>query len=338
MTVVMRAVEIVSPGGPEVLRLTTRARSRPGPGEVLVRVAAAGVNRPDVTQRLGLYPPPAGASDLPGLDVAGLVEEVGPGVTWPAKDMAVCALVTGGGYAEWCVVPAPQCLPVPRGLSFVAAAGLPEVFFTTWNSLVWRGVLAEGERLLVQGGASGVGLAALQVARQVVRARVAATCGGEAKRQVALEHGAEAVFDYRSVWMEEARAWTGGAGFDVIMDAQAGPTTDPQLGLLDVNGRLVLLATHQGVLSEVNCRNIVRRSLTLTGTTLRARSVEHKGRIAAALRDRVWPLLESGMIRMPVCATFPLAAAADAHRMLDANAQIGKVVLVVDQDLAGTPP
>lgn len=330
----MRAVEITRPGGPEVLRLVTRPKPQPGPGEVLVRVAAAGVNRPDVTQRLGFYPPPPGASDLPGLDIAGVVEEAAPDVAWPTKGTPVCALVTGGGYAEWCVVPAPQCLPVPRGLDLVAAAGLPEVFFTTWNSVVWRGALAAGERLLVQGGTSGVGLATIQVARQLVGARVAATCGGAAKREAALAHGAEAVFDYRADWMEEARAWTGGSGFDVILDAQAGPTTEPQLGLLDRDGRLVLLATHQGVLSEVNCRHIVRRGLTLTGITLRARSVGHKGRIAAELRARVWPLLESGAIRMPVCATFPLEAAAEAHRMLDANAQVGKVVLVVDEALA----
>lgn len=333
----MRAVEIAAPGGPEMLRPVARPRPLPGAGEVLVRVAAAGVNRPDVTQRLGLYPPPPGASDLPGLDIAGLVEAVGPDVAWPLPGMAVCALVTGGGYAEWCVAPAPQCLPVPRGWTFVQAAGLPEVFFTTWNSLVWRGGLAPGERLLVQGGASGVGLAALQVARQVIGARAAATCGGTAKREAALAHGAEAVFDYRADWHAAARAWAGG-GFDVILDAQAGPTTDPQLDLLEINGRLVLLATHQGVLSEVNCRRIVRRSLTLTGTTLRARSVAHKGRIAAALAEKVWPLLEAGAIRMPVCAAFPLEDAAGAHRLLDANAQIGKVVLVVDQRLADNAP
>jgi len=334
----MRVVEITQPGGPEVLRLTTRPRPRPGPGEVLLRVAAAGVNRPDVTQRLGFYPPPPGASDLPGLDVAGVVEEVAPDVEWPRPGTPVCALVTGGGYAEWCIVPAPQCLPVPRGLDFIAAAGLPEVFFTTWNSVVWRGALDRGERLLVQGGASGVGLATIQVARQLIGARVAATCGDPAKREAALAHGAEVVFDYRSDWIEAARNWTGGGGFDVIMDAQAGPTTEPQLGLLDRDGRLVLLATHQGVLSEVNCRHIVRRGLTLTGITLRARSVQHKGRIAAELHAKVWPLIENGEIRMPVQTTFPLEAAAEAHRLLDANRQIGKVVLVVDETMARTRP
>ena len=334
----MRAVEITQPGGPEVLRVTMRPRPSPGPGEVLLRVAAAGVNRPDVTPRLGFYPPPPGASDLPGLDVAGVVEEAAPDVAWPRPGTPVCALVTGGGYAEWCVVPAPQCLPVPRGLDFIAAAGLPEVFFTTWNSVVWRGALARGERLLVQGGASGVGLATIQVARQLIGARVAATGGGPAKREAALAHGAEAVFDYRADWMEEARAWTGGGGFDVILDAQAGPTTEPQLGLLDRDGRLVLLATHQAVLSEINCRHIVRRGLTLTGITLRARSVEHKGRIAEELRAKVWPLIENGAIRMPVCATFPLEAAVEAHRLLDANSQVGKVVLLVDEALARTRP
>jgi NADPH:quinone reductase-like Zn-dependent oxidoreductase len=203
--------------------------------------------------------------------------------------------------------------------------------------MVLRGALAPGEKLLVQGGTSGVGLACLQIARRVIGARAAATCGSAMKREAALAHGAEAVFDYRADWMEEARTWSGG-GFDVILDAQAGPTTEPQLGLLDTNGRLVLLATHQGVLSEVNCRFIVRRALTLTGITLRARPIAHKGRIAAALRETVWPLLESGAIRMPVYATFPLQDAAEAHRVLDANAQIGKVVLVVDAALAGTPP
>ncbi|MFL9824970.1 NAD(P)H-quinone oxidoreductase [Rhodoplanes sp. SY1] len=326
----MRVIEITTPGGPEVLRLAERPRPEPGPGEVLVRVVAAGVNRPDVQQRRGFYPPPPGASDIPGLDIAGVVEAVGADVDWPRPGDAVCALVTGGGYAEHCVVPAPQCMPLPEGFGFVQAAALPEVFMTAWNNLIWLGRLAEGETVLMQGGTSGVGLAVIQIARHLRRARVFATAGTAEKRNVLAGFGVEAAVDYHGDWDTELRRLTGGRGFDVIVDGQAGPYTARQMDLLAEDGRLVLLASHLGTRAEIDLRAVVRRRLTLTGSTLRPRPPAYKGRLARELIDQVWPLLADGSITMPICATFPLDAVAEAHAVLDANAQIGKVVLVVD--------
>jgi putative PIG3 family NAD(P)H quinone oxidoreductase len=326
----MRVVEIVGQGGPEVLRLVTRDRSAPGPGEVLVRVLAAGVNRPDVQQRRGLYPPPPGASDIPGLDIAGIVEAVAPDVAWPKVGDAVCALVTGGGYAEFCVVPALQCLPVPRGLSLLQAAALPEVFFTAWNNVIWLGRLAEGESFLVQGGTSGVGMAAIQIARELRNARVFATAGSDEKLGVCREIGARHAVSYRGAWDEEVRRLNAGKGIDLILDAQAGPYTNRELDLLAEDGRLVLIASHLGTTAEVNLRQIVRRRLTLTGSTIRPRPPAYKGRIAAELAEHVWPLLENGRMRMPIFASFPLEEVAEAHAVLDSNRQIGKVVLAVD--------
>jgi NADPH2:quinone reductase len=334
----MRRIEITAPGGPEVLAVMPAPRPRPGPGEVLVRVAAAAVNRPDIQQRRGLYPPPPDASPVPGLDIAGLVEAVGPDVRGPAPGDAVCALTNGGGYAEFCTVPAVQCMPVPRGFSFVEAAALPEVFFTAWNNIIWLGRLAQGETLLIQGGTSGVGLAGIQIARALRGARVIATAGTAEKRRVCLQTGADAAFDYRGDWVSEVRAFTAGAGVDVILDAQAGPYTQPQLDLLRPDGRLVFIASHQGPTAEVNIRDIVRRRLTLTGSTLRPRPAGYKGRLAAELVEQVWPLLETGAITTRIHAVLPFEAVQAAHRMLDANEQIGKVVLAVDQALAETIP
>ncbi len=326
----MRFVAITEPGGPEVLRIREGPRPVPQTGEVLIRVVAAGVNRPDIQQRRGLYPPPPGASEILGLDVAGIVEAVGADVTWPRPGDAVCALVNGGGYADYCSVPAPQCMPLPQGLGFVAAASLPEVFMTAWNNLIWLGRLAEGETFLMQGGTSGVGLAAIQIAKHLRGARVFATAGTQEKRDVLTSFGVDGTVDYHGDWDAELRALNDGRGFDVIIDGQAGPYTNREMDLLAEDGRLVLLASHLGAHAEVNVRAVVRRRLTLTGSTLRPRPAGYKGRLAKELVDQVWPLLADGTVRMPICATFPLERVGEAHALLDANAQIGKVVLVVD--------
>jgi NADPH:quinone reductase len=334
----MQAVMITKPGGPEVLSLVDEPLPEPQIGEVLVRVAAAGVNRPDVQQRRGLYPPPPGASEIPGLDIAGVVEKTSPDVTWPRVGEAVCALVTGGGYAQYCRVPALQCLPIPRGYDFARAAALPEVLFTSWNNVILLARLSEGESILVQGGTSGVGTATIQIAKLLRRARIFATAGSEQKRRICRELGAEIALDYRSDWVQLLLTATDDRGVDVILDAQAGPYTDRELQLLALDGRLVLIASHLGERSDINVRQIVRRRLTLTGSTIRPRSPEYKGQIAQALVQQVWPLLEDGRMRLDVCATFPLAEVAQAHALLDANQQIGKVVLSVDPELAGVIP
>jgi NADPH2:quinone reductase len=325
----MKVVEITRPGGPEVLALAERPMPVPGAGEVVVRVKAAGVNRPDIQQRRGLYPPPPGATDLPGLDIAGIVEMVGPGVAWPVAGEAVCALANGGGYAEFCAVPALQCLPIPKGAGFVEAAALPEVFFTAWNNVIWLGRLAEGETLLVQGGTSGVGMAAMQIAKLLRRARVIATAGTAEKRDVCRSIGADAAFDYRADWVGDIRALIGPHAVDVVLDGQAGPYTEMQLDLLAPDGRVVLIASHLGATAEVNVRNIVRRRLTLTGSTLRPRPAEYKGRIGRELVDQVWPLIEGGALKIHICKVFALEDVAAAHALMDAGEQIGKVVLTV---------
>lgn len=330
----MKSVHVTRPGGPEVLAFVEVPTPVPGPSEVLIRVAAAAVNRPDIQQRRGLYPPPANASEVLGLDVAGRVEAVGEGVLWPQAGERVCALVNGGGYAEFCIVPAVQCMPIPKGLGFVEAASLPEAFFTAWNSMIWLGRLAPRETLLVQGGTSGVGMAAIQIARRLCEAHVIATAGTNEKCRLCLEMGAQAAVNYKTGdWAAEVRSLAGSRGVDVVLDGQAGPYTERQLELLADDGRVVLLASHLGETAEVNVRNIVRRRLTLTGATLRPRSSAYKGRIARKLTEQVWPLIEQGLIRTHICATFPFAAVAKAHAVLDANEQVGKVVLLVDEAL-----
>ncbi|MGK9052929.1 NAD(P)H-quinone oxidoreductase [Neorhizobium petrolearium] len=334
----MQAISIERPGGPEVLQVIEQPRPRPQAGEVLVRVVAAGVNRPDVQQRRGLYPPPPDASVIPGLDVAGIVEEVGDGVDAPQMGDAVCALVNGGGYAEFCVVPAVQCMPVPKGLSFVEAASLPEVFFTAWNNLIWLARLGPGETLLVHGGTSGVGMAGIQIARHLRNATVFATASSDEKREVCRSIGAEAAVDYRGLWDEDIRALTRGEGVDVILDGQAGPNTQRQLDLLKEDGRLVFIASHQGSTAEVNIRALVRRRLTVTGSTLRPRPSSYKGRLAKDLIAEVWPLLEDRRIVTRIHQVVPFLDVQEAHRILDENRQIGKVVLAVDPMLAETVP
>jgi NADPH2:quinone reductase len=334
----MRVVEIERPGGPEVLRFAERPKPQPAPDEVVVRVVAAGVNRPDIQQRRGLYPPPPGTTDIMGLDIAGVVEQAGAGQSGLAVGDAVCALANGGGYADFCTVPAVQCMPVPRGLSFVQAASLPEVFFTAWNNLIWLARLEEGETLLIQGGTSGVGMAGIQIARQLRNATVFATAGTDEKRSVCIDIGAADAFDYRGDWEEPIRQATHGEGVDVILDAQAGPQTQRQLDLLRPDGRLVFIASHQGETAQVHIRSLVRRRLTLTGSTLRPRPPSYKGRLASELVREVWPLIEDGRIVTRIHKAVPFEDVAEAHRILDENRQIGKVVLVVEPQLAHQVP
>ena len=334
----MRVIEITRPGGPEVLEIVDRPIPVPGQGEVLLEVYAASVNRPDVQQRRGLYPPPSGASDIPGLDAAGRIAAVGEGVDNLAIGDAVCALTNGGAYADYVVVPAVQCMPVPGGLSFIEAASLPEAYFTAWNNIIWLGRLAQGETLLVQGGSSGVGMAGIQMGKLLRGARVFATAGSEEKLAACRAVGADAVFNYRGDWTAAIRAAAGDYCIDVALDAQAGPYVQAQLDLMAYDGRLVLIASHQSEISDVNTRKLVRKRLTLTGSTLRPRTPEYKGKIAAALVREVWPLLADGRMVTRIHAVMPMEDVRGAHAMLDANEQIGKVVLVMATDQAsGTP-
>lgn len=334
----MRVVEFDQPGGPEVLRIVDRPTPVPAVGEVLVRVVAAGVNRPDIQQRRGLYPPPPGASPVLGLDIAGIVEAVGPGVSrWTAGD-AVCALTNGGGYADYCVVPAGQCLPIPAGLSFAEGAALPEVHFTAWNNIIWLGRLGEGETLLIQGGTSGVGMAGIQIARLLRNAVVYATAGSDEKRAVCEAIGAHAAIDYHGDWDAEIQRLTDGQGVDVILDAQAGPYTQRQLDLLRMDGRLVFIASHLGETADVNVRQLVRRRLTMTGSTLRPRPSAYKAALAGELETHVWPLLARGDMHTRIHASLPFDSVVEAHRILDANQQIGKAVLELDAGMASRIP
>jgi len=319
-------IEIAAPGPPEVLRPAVRPVAPPGPGEVLIRVAAAGVNRPDVLQRQGLYPPPPGASDIPGLEVAGEVVAAGDGAGWRVGDR-VCALVAGGGYAEYCLAPGPQCLPVPAGLTLVEAAGIPETFFTVWTNVFERGRLAPGETLLVHGGSSGIGTAAIPLAR-ALGARVLATAGSAEKCAACAALGAERAINYRELdFVAAVKEATGGRGVDVVLDMVGGDYIPRNLECLAVEGRLVLIALPRGAKAEVSFAPVLFRRLTITGSSLRPRTVEQKGAIARALRERVWPLLESGRVRPVIHSRFPLAEAAAAHRLMESGAHIGKIVL-----------
>ena len=325
----MIAIEIREPGDPDVLVPVERPMPTPGPGEMLIKVAAAGVNRPDVMQRRGKYPPPPGASDIPGLEVAGSVDRIGTDVTgWNVGD-AVCALVSGGGYAEYCVAPAPQCLPVPRGFDFVSAAAIPETFFTVWTNVFDRGRLAAGESILIHGGSSGIGTTAIQLAR-ARGARVFATAGSAEKCAACERLGAERAINYKEAdFLEVVRASTGGRGVDVVLDMVGAEYFARNLSALAIDGRLVEIATLRGATVELTIPTVMQRRLTITGSTLRARSVAEKGVIARAVHEQVWPLLESGAVKPVIFQTFPLADAAGAHRVLEAGAHIGKLVLIV---------
>ncbi len=330
MTEPMRCVEIAEGGGPpEVLRPASRPRPAPGKGEVLIRVAAAGVNRPDVLQRQGGYPPPPGASDIPGLEVAGEIVATGEGVNeWKAGD-TVCALITGGGYAEYVAAPAPQCLPIPKGLSPVEAAGLPETFFTVWTNLYERGRLQKGETLLVHGGSSGIGTTAIQIASRL-GARVFITAGSADKCAACEKLGAAKAINYRETdFVEAIKALTGGKGVDVILDMVGADYIERNIRCLAAEGRLVSIGFQKGSKADVNFMPVMLKRLTITGSTLRIQSVANKGRMAAALKATVWPLIEEGAIRPVIHATFPLEKAAEAHRLMESNAHIGKIILTV---------
>jgi putative PIG3 family NAD(P)H quinone oxidoreductase len=325
----MTAIEIGNPGGPEVLRPVQRPTPEPGPREVLIAVAAAGVNRPDILQRQGKYAPPPGASDIPGLEIAGRVAACGNDVReWKEGD-TVCALVAGGGYAQYCAAPVPQCLPVPKGLDLVQAAALPETVFTVWTNLFERGRLAAGETLLVHGGASGIGTTAIQMAR-ARGVRVFATAGSKDKCAACERLGAERAIDYsREDFAAVVAEKTAGRGVDVILDMVGGDYLPRNLASLAFEGRLVQIAFLKGPRAEIDLMTLMHRRLTLTGSTLRARSIEEKGRIARAVRENVWPQIEKGEVRPVLHATFPLAAAAEAHRALESGTHVGKIVLTV---------
>jgi NADPH2:quinone reductase len=322
------AIEISRFGGPEVLVPSERPRPAPQAGEVLIAVAAAGVNRPDSAQRRGIYPPPPGASDIPGLEVAGTVAETGPNAgNWRVGDR-VCALVAGGGYAESCVAPAVQCLPVPRGLDLVAAGAIPETFFTVWSNVFERGRLKAGEWILIHGGSSGIGMAAIQLAH-VLGARVLTTAGSAGKCAACEQVGAERAINYRETdFVAAVRDATGGRGVDVVLDIVGGDYLPRNIDVLAVEGRLVQIGLQGGSSAQLNMASLLTKRLTITGSTLRARSVAEKGALAAAVKANVWPLLESGAVRPVIHATFPLRSAADAHRLLESSQHIGKIVLV----------
>jgi len=325
----MLAVEISAPGGPEVLRPVERPRPEPRAGEVLIKVRAAGVNRPDVMQRQGKYPPPPGASDIPGLEVAGTIESTGADVgDWRAGDR-VCALVSGGGYAEYVAVPAPQCLPIPRSFDFAVAAAIPETFFTVWTNVFERGRLQPSESILVHGGASGIGTTAIQMARGF-GSTVFATAGTAEKCAACQRLGATRAINYRETdFVAAVREATEDRGVDVVLDIVGGDYVPRNLEVLAMDGRLVQIAVIGGPRAQINLVPVLQRRLTITGSTLRPRTVAEKGAIARALRERVWPLLDARTIAPVVHATFPLREAAEAHRVMEADTHIGKLVLVV---------
>ena len=329
----MRCIEIAAPGGPEVLTPVERPDPVPGDGELLIAVEAAGVNRPDIIQRRGHYPPPPGASDIPGLEVAGTVAAIGSGVRdWELGDR-VCALVSGGGYATRCIAPAPQCLPVPGQLDFVAAAALPETFFTVWTNVFDRGRLVSGETALFHGGTSGIGTTAIQLA-STRGARVFATAGSDEKCRAIEALGAERGINYRTEdFAAVVRDLTGGRGADVILDIIGADYFDRNVAALAVDGRLVEIGMMGGkTVASIDLGQVLRRRLTVTGSTLRPRSVAEKGAIAAALRREVWPLLEAGQVKPVIYRTFPLDDAAGAHRLMESSEHIGKIVLTTRVD------
>lgn len=328
----MLAVEIAQPGGPDVLRVTQRPRPSPAAGEVLIRVQAAGVNRPDVLQRKGGYAPPAGASDLPGLEVAGTIEDGDVEAAGFRIGDAVCALVAGGGYAEYCVAPAGQCLPKPGNLTFAEAAGLPETYFTVWSNVFDRARLAAGESLLVQGGSSGIGVAAIQLAAALGHV-VYATAGSDDKCKACVSLGAARCINYRTEdFVAVIRKATDGRGVDVILDMVAGDYLPREIECLADDGRLVIIALLGGAKAALDLSAVLRRRLTVTGSTLRPRSVDFKATIAKRLREVVWPLIESGRIKPVLFRTFALAHAADAHRLMESSQHVGKIVLTVGPD------
>ena len=329
----MKTVEISAFGAPEVLQMAERPAPVAGAGEVLIRVSASGINRPDVLQRTGNYPVPPGASDIPGLEVAGLV------VSGDAEAMAaggfkvgdrVCALVAGGGYAELCVAPVGQCLPVPAGLTDIEAASLPETFFTVWSNVFERAYLTKGETLLIQGGSSGIGVTAIQIAK-ALGVTVIVTAGSDEKCAACVALGADHAINYKTAdFAEEVRKLTNGKGVNVILDMVAGSYVAREIECMAEDGRLVIIAVQGGIKAEFNAGLVLRKRLTITGSTLRPRSIEFKTAIAKALQEKVWPLLESGAIKPVIHSIFAAADAAKAHTLMESNQHIGKIVLTWD--------
>ncbi len=325
----MTVVEITAPGGPEQLKTATRPVPKPGDEEVLVKVAAAGVNRPDVMQRQGRYPPPAGASDLPGLEIAGEIVALGAKVSSLSVGDKVTALLAGGGYAAYAVAAAPLCLPVPVGISMVEAAAIPETYFTVWTNLFDRGRCQAGDVVLIHGGTSGIGTTAIQLAA-AWGARVFATAGSDVKARACERLGAERGINYRTEdFVEVMRAQTGGKGVDVTLDMVAGSYVARNLDIAALEGRVVVISLLGGSKAEINMGMILTKRLTLTGSTLRARTVAQKAAVAAAVRKNVWPLLAAGRVRPVIHATFPLAEADAAHRLMETSDHIGKIVLTI---------
>jgi NADPH2:quinone reductase len=325
----MNVVEIAAPGGPEQLKLAHRPVPQPGEGEVLVRVAAAGVNRPDVMQRQGRYPPPAGASDIPGLEIAGEIAALGPKVAGLSVGDQVTALLSGGGYAGYAIAAAPLCLPVPDGMSLVEAAAIPETFFTVWTNLFDRGRCKAGDTVLIHGGTSGIGTTAIQLAA-AWGARVFATAGSDDKARACERLGAVRGINYRTEdFVEVMRAQTSDRGVDVTLDIVAGSYVARNLEVAAMEGRIVVISLQGGVRAEINVGVILTKRLTLTGSTLRSRTVAQKAEVAEAVRENVWPLLAAGRVRPIIHATFPLAEAAEAHRLMETSNHIGKIVLTI---------
>jgi len=323
----MRAVEITSFGPPDVLKIVERPDPFPAAGEILIDVAAAGVNRPDVIQRLGKYPPPPGASDLPGLEVAGTVAALGGDVRgWSIGD-PICALVAGGGYAERAAVPHEQCLPIPKGLTAIQAAGIPETFFTVWTNVFQRGKLKAGETILIHGGTSGIGTTAIQLAK-AFGARVLTTAGSDAKCDATRKLGAEHAFNYKTEdWVAEGKRVTDGRGVNLILDIVGGDYMGRNLDLLSIEGRLLQIAFLKSPKAELDFSVMMRKRAWITGSTLRPRSPEEKGVIARDLLAHVWPLLEKGAVAPVIHKVFPFADAAAAHRMMEESSHIGKLIL-----------
>jgi NADPH:quinone reductase len=325
----MTAIEIASPGGPEQLKPVRRPVPKPGDGEVLIQVAAAGVNRPDIVQRQGHYPPPPGASDLPGLEVAGKVAALGSNAAGVAIGDEVTALLPGGGYAEYALAAAPLCLPIPKGLSMVEAAALPETYFTVYTNLIERGGCKAGDTVLIHGGTSGIGTTAIQLAA-VRGARVFATAGTAEKARYCEKLGAARGIDYKTEdFVEVVRQETGGKGVDLIIDMVAAAYFPRNIEALAVEGRLVVISLLGGARAEINLGAVMMRRLTITGSTLRIRSVAQKALVAEGVRRELWPLLEAKRMRPIIHATFPLAQASEAHRMMESSRHIGKIVLTV---------
>ena len=325
----MKAVEITEFGPPEVLRIVERPDPVPAAGEILIDVAAAGVNRPDVIQRLGKYPPPPGASDIPGLEVAGVVAALAADVRgWSVGD-SICALVAGGGYAELAAVPHEQCLPIPKGLTAIQTAGIPETFFTVWTNVFQRGKLKAGETILIHGGTSGIGTTAIQLAK-AFGARVFATAGSDAKCEATRKLGAEQAFNYKTQdWVAEGKRVTGGRGMNLILDIVGGDYMGRNLDLLSIEGRLLQIAFLRSPKAELDFSVMMRKRAWITGSTLRPRTPEEKGVIARDLLAQVWPLLEKGAVAPVIHKVFPFADAAAAHRMMEESTHIGKLVLDV---------